>query len=360
MTFKRLRLFGGDSPLRYLDEDVVERTRGRDCETNGWVLRECAAKADKKDILSANTEIANTAQSSFEWIRNIRLNIPTSLSPPAEGYININYYPYIINEANKCKNSSPFLVLIIATVAAEVENREAIRHSWGNESLRSGIPIVRLFMLGTDNTIDQNAILQESEKHHDIIQKNFHDTYRNLTIKTMMGIDWVSVYCSGAKYVMKTDSDMFVNTEHLLDFLVPNLPAKQNYVTGFLLQNHQPHRNENSKWHMPRSLYPDNVYPDFCSGTGYVFSGDVAPKILRASFLVKYVYLEDVFVGICLDKENIRITPPLDGFLFNNYKVQFSPCAYNSLITSHEIGPTELIAFWKLVQEHKVACKNNG
>ncbi|XP_073448989.1 beta-1,3-galactosyltransferase 2-like [Aquarana catesbeiana] len=312
---------------------------------------------NKKDIFSGNDQMTEITQTSFEWIRKTLLSIPSTMSPPAEGYLIINFYPYVLNEPNKCKTVSPFLVLIIASSAVDTEKRQAIRQSWGNESLRVGIPIVRLFMLGIDRTVDHNVILQESEKYHDIVQKNFQDTYKNLTIKTMMGIDWVSVYCPGAKYVMKTDCDMFVNTEHLLDFLEPNEPIKQNYFTGYLLENHQPHRNKDSKWHMPHSLYPYDVYPTFCSGTGYVFSGDVAPRILRASFNVKYVYLEDVFVGICLDKEGIKITPPVDSFLFNNYRVQFNPCFYNRLITSHDIGPAELISFWKLVQEHKETCK---
>ncbi|XP_072276204.1 beta-1,3-galactosyltransferase 2-like [Pyxicephalus adspersus] len=319
-------------------------------------LNDLTKLVDRKYIFLGNREISANTQTAFEWVKKTLLSVPTTLSPPAEGYININYYPYIINEPNKCKTVSPFLVLIIATVATDVEKREAIRQTWGNESLNTGVPIVRLFMLGSDSTVDQNVILEESEKHHDIIQKNFQDTYKNLTIKTMMGIDWVSVYCPEAKYVMKTDSDMFINTERLLDFLGPDLPVKKNYFTGYLLQNHQPHRNRESKWHMPYSLYPGNVYPNFCSGTGYVFSGDVAPKILRASFSAKFVYLEDVFVGICLDKEKVQVIPPPDSFLFNNYKVPFSPCAYNRLITSHEIGPAELIAFWKLIQENKRTC----
>ncbi|XP_068098209.1 beta-1,3-galactosyltransferase 2-like [Hyperolius riggenbachi] len=278
-------------------------------------------------------------------------------SAPPKGYININYYPYIINERLKCKNLNPFLVLIIATVAAEVENRKAIRKTWGNESFVTGKPIVRLFLLGTDSTLDHNIIGEESEQYHDIIQMGFQDTYKNLTIKTMMGIDWVANYCPGAQYVMKTDSDMFVNTNYLVDFL-GHSAAKENYFTGYLMLNHQPHRNKDSKWHMPYSLYPGGVYPSFCSGTGYVFSGDIATKILRASFKVKFVYLEDVFVGICLDKEGIQITHPPNSFLFNNYRVAFDPCSYRKLITSHYINPSELTNMWIIVNDPKVSCES--
>ncbi|KAM9326859.1 beta-1,3-galactosyltransferase 2-like [Gastrophryne carolinensis] len=308
---------------------------------------------NKYYFLANNKEITASNHKLFEWIRNI--NVGTKLSTPAEGYLNIKHYPYIINEPDKCKDKGPFLVLLITTAAAEVKHRAAIRRTWGNESLRADIAIVRLFMLGVDRIVDSKVILQESEKHHDIIQKDFQDTYENLTIKTIMGMEWISDYCPGAKYVMKTDTDMFVNINRLLDFLQPNLPMKQNYFTGFVIQNNGPHRNKDSKWHVPYSLYPHHFYPTFCSGTGYVFSGDLAPKILRASFKVKYLYLEDVFVGLCLDKEGIQITSA-GAFLFHNYRVPWDPCTYNRIITSHYINSTEIVSFWKSVEEHKGTC----
>ena len=39
----------------------------------------------------------------------------------------------------------------------------------------------------------------------------FQDIYYNLTLKTVMGLKWCSIYCNQAKYVMKTDDDIFVN-----------------------------------------------------------------------------------------------------------------------------------------------------
>ena len=39
----------------------------------------------------------------------------------------------------------------------------------------------------------------------------FQDIYYNLTLKTVMGLKWTSIYCNQAKYIMKTDDDIFVN-----------------------------------------------------------------------------------------------------------------------------------------------------
>ncbi|XP_073439028.1 beta-1,3-galactosyltransferase 2-like [Dendrobates tinctorius] len=314
-----------------------------------------ANKRNKSYSLS-NRETLEKNELGFMFVEKVQFKTPSNSSSSTLGYIDIKSYPYIINEPNKCKVKSPFLIFLIATIASEIENRKAIRRTFGNETLKHGASIMCLFLFGKSSQQDLNAVLEESEKYHDIIQKDFQDTYKNLTFKTLMGIEWVSNYCPTAKYIMKTDSDMFVNTERLLDLLGPDQPQKQNYFTGHLMLDQRPHRSENSKWHMPHTLYPDEFYPSFCSGTGYVFSGDVAPKILRSSLKVNYVYLEDVFVGICLDREGIKITQPPESYLFNNFFVPFSPCVYNSIITSHYMTPTDIINFWIIVQDNKWTC----
>ncbi len=43
--------------------------------------------------------------------------------------------------------------------------------------------------------------------------------YRNLTYKHIMGLKWVSTYCSNAHTVVKVDDDTFVNIFQLTTFL---------------------------------------------------------------------------------------------------------------------------------------------
>ncbi|XP_030062653.1 beta-1,3-galactosyltransferase 2-like [Microcaecilia unicolor] len=270
---------------------------------------------------------------------------------------NLHPYRYIINEPHKCKEKNPFLVFLIASTGKEKQLREAIRKTWGNEVIVSGVCIVRLFMLGISNQAKTKSLFKESKLYHDIIQQNFLDTYKNLTLKTMMGMNWVSTYCPNASYVMKTDSDMFVNTEHLIKrFLKPSLPAKRNYFTGFILKNHVPHRDKNSKWYVPPNIYPHTRYPSFCSGTGYLFSTDLAAKIFSAYLKTTYLFLEDVFVGICLKRKGIEIVQPPKAYLFNNHMVRFTPCRYYNLITSHGMNPDLLMNVWHKLQKTKHSC----
>uniref|UniRef100_A0A4W3KGF0 Hexosyltransferase n=1 Tax=Callorhinchus milii TaxID=7868 RepID=A0A4W3KGF0_CALMI len=148
---------------------------------------------------------------------------------------------------------------------------------------------------------------------------DFLDMYYNLTIKTLMGMNWVATYCPHASYVMKTDSDMFVNTEYLISKLLkPKQPPHHSYFTGYLMRGYSLNLNKDSKWYMPLELYPNERYPVFCSATGYVFSTDLAEKIFHISVSIRRLHLEDVYVGVCLAKLRIDPVPPPNEFLLNH------------------------------------------
>lgn len=269
-------------------------------------------------------------------------------------------FAYIINEADKCAagTRAPFLVLLIATEARQVEARNAIRQTWGNESVVPALRLVRIFLLGRGEgelgALQQRALQSESRRHGDIVQQDFVDSYKNLTIKTLMGMNWVAAHCPGTSYVMKTDSDVFVNTEYLVSKLLrPEVQPRRNYFTGNNMRGFGPNRNQNSKWYMPPEMYPGDKYPTFCSGTGYVFSGDLAGKIYQVSLRVRRLHLEDVYVGVCLARLGIEPTPPPNAFLFNHWRVSYSSCKYSHLITSHGFHPNELLKYWHHLQNNK-------
>ena len=40
---------------------------------------------------------------------------------------------------------------------------------------------------------------------------SFQDSYHNLTLKTVMGLKWTSIFCPHAQFILKTDDDIYVN-----------------------------------------------------------------------------------------------------------------------------------------------------
>ncbi|XP_063283439.1 beta-1,3-galactosyltransferase 2 [Pelobates fuscus] len=312
---------------------------------------------------ASNASNTESLQQGVTGLENTLSTNGSIYSEKGNGHQNVYHYKYVINEPEKCQYKSPFLILLIAAEPRQIEARQAIRQTWGNESLVPGIQIVRLFLLGLNvklNGLIEQAIMDESQQYHDIIQQEYLDTYYNLTIKTLMGMNWVATYCSHVRYVMKTDSDMFVNTEYLINKLLkPDLPPRTNYFTGYLMRGYAPNRNKDSKWYMPPDLYPSERYPVFCSGTGYVFSGNLAEKIFKVSLSIRRLHLEDVYVGICLAKLRIDPVPPPNEFVFNHWRVSYSSCKYSHLITSHQFQPSELIKYWNHLQQNKHnACAN--
>ncbi|XP_069460381.1 beta-1,3-galactosyltransferase 2-like isoform X2 [Ambystoma mexicanum] len=267
-------------------------------------------------------------------------------------------FPFLMNEELKCANRTPFLVLMIPSMPADTATRDVIRMTWGNESLLPGVVIARLFLLGVPSLYSvsvHNALSLESSTFKDIIQQDFLDTYNNLTLKTMMGMEWVARFCPNASYVMKIDSDMFLNPVFLVyQLLQPNLKV-QNYFTGLIVKGNVPDRVKSSKWYLPWEAYWGVSYPSYCSGTGYVLSGDVAQKIFNIAYALNPLFIEDVFMGLCLAKLNIRITVPPNN-VFVGERIEYNKCRFAKLITVHHYTKEELARLWPDFMEAKKSC----
>ncbi len=162
------------------------------------------------------------------------------------------------NEPKKCESTTPFLVLLISTNHKEFDARQAIRETWGDENTFGDVRILTLFLLGynTEPVLNQ-MVEQESQIFHDILVEDFVDSYHNLTLKTLMGMRWVFSFCPNAQYVMKTDSDIFVNMDNLVfNLLRPNSKPRRRFFTGHVYKR-RTLRDVHSKWFMPRELYPE-------------------------------------------------------------------------------------------------------
>ncbi|XP_053575377.1 beta-1,3-galactosyltransferase 2-like [Bombina bombina] len=270
-------------------------------------------------------------------------------------------YTFLINQSHKCLNRNPFLVLLVVGKMNDMATRNVIRETWGNESNYNNVDVIRIFLVGVSPMrpdIFQGLLEKESEIYKDIVQQDFQDTYNNLTLKTLMGMEWLTKFCSNARYAMKIDSDMFLNAEYLIHHLLhPELPVRKNYFSGLIVANTVPYRRKSSKWYIPKAIYPNNTYPPYCSGPGYVFSVDMARKIYKMAQVIQVIHLEDSFMGICLDKLNIPPTTPPKG-IFNGHRIDYNRCAFNKLVTVHHYERDELRKIWPdFWSKRTVECK---
>lgn len=249
-----------------------------------------------------------------------------------------------------CRQNPPFLVLLVTSSHEQLLARMAIRNTWGREQVVRGKRINTFFLLGTSPKQDMaRVVAQESQRHRDIIQKDFVDAYFNLTLKTMMGIEWIHHFCPQAAFVMKTDSDMFVNVHYLTELLLKKNRTTR-FFTGYLKMNEFPIRARSNKWFVSKYEYPWDKYPPFCSGTGYVFSGDVASQVYNVSESVPFIKLEDVFMGLCLAKLKIRLEELDSKQTFFPNGLSFSTCRFKKIVACHFIRPREMVNYWQALE----------
>ena len=55
-------------------------------------------------------------------------------------------------------------------------------------------------------------------------------------------------------------------------------------------------RNKKSKWYVSESEYAGAVYPPYCSGSAWIFSMDLVPRLLNASYSQPFFWIDDFYV----------------------------------------------------------------
>ncbi|XP_019618622.1 PREDICTED: beta-1,3-galactosyltransferase 1-like [Branchiostoma belcheri] len=226
-----------------------------------------------------------------------------------EVVINPHIYTFVINSPGKCSGSDVFMVVMVTSAPHNHAQRHAIRHTWGNESNIPGTGIKTVFAVGTTNDAStQQGLHYENKIHKDIIQEDFLDSYKNLTLKTVMCLKWASEFCPNAKFVLKADDDTFVNIFSLVRYLRElDSAAAKRFVTGYVYSGARPIRRSNSRWYLSTEVYPRKSFPEYPAGFAYVISNDITGLIYKVSMTLKYIFLEDVFLGLCLERLNVNV-----------------------------------------------------
>lgn len=265
-------------------------------------------------------------------------------------------YQFIMDYTEICKNKIPFLVLMVPVAPDNVEARDAIRQTWANESMVQGEVVLTLFVLGVSGKSDAEKLKHENLQHHDLIQSNFIDSYHNLTIKTMVIMDWLATHCRTAAYAMKIDSDMFLNIDNLVTMLKqPGIP-KTNYLTGMLMWNRPVIRFNNSKWYVPEEMFPEPNYPTYTLGMGYVFSNDLPEKFVEISKSVKPFNIEDAYIGMCMKKLGLAPKSPPKPSQFMAYNTGYNRCAFSQAITYILGSSKQLVEYWTDLKKPGPPC----
>lgn len=231
-----------------------------------------------------------------------------------------------IVEPPSCGDSNIKLLVFVFSAPANLESRRVIRSTWGSKLKKSDNVRVYFILGRTKDSELHNKIITESGDYEDVLVEEFQDTYLNLTLKTTFMLKWSSQHCTQAKFVFKVDDDVYLNSiklwealesTHLyfksITFQDPNGEERTrsaDYALIGAVQNSIPIRDPTSKWYLPPTFYPLNIFPKFLSGTGYVFSGSLSTPLYHCAIKTPFINLEDVFLtGLCATTQlGLRLT----------------------------------------------------
>lgn len=268
-----------------------------------------------------------------------------------------NKYNFIINEVNRCQELKPYLVLVVPVAPQNKADRKIIRETWGAQKVILDKKIALFFLLGLGK-VDKKELLEESKQYRDMIQSDFVDCYKNLTIKTMVMMEWLDAHCRNAVYAMKIDSDTFLNLPKLVEKL--ESAPKTNYLTGLVEREAVVQRYKGSKWFVPFEIYSRNTYYPYTLGLGYVFSLDLPKRLVEASQQVKALYIEDVYLGMCMHHLGLQPTnPPIHG-AFHVFPLNYNRCQYSKIIVTTLYENTDRLQLWKDFTKPGPYCDNSS
>lgn len=270
--------------------------------------------------------------------------------------------------ADKCAGPV-FLLLAIKSSPRNLERRDALRSTWARERQVRGAQLRRLFLVGTERDPHQarkvNRLLElEAQMHGDILQWDFHDSFFNLTLKQVLFLDWQVTWCTNASFVLNGDDDVFAHTDNMVTYLQSHDPDRHLFV-GHLIQNVGPIRIPWSKYFVPKLVTPEERYPPYCGGGGFLLSRFTAAALRRAAPQLEVFPIDDVFLGMCLQQQGLA---PASHSGVRTAGVRsptarlssFDPCFYRELLLVHRFLPFELVLMWDALSQPNLACGKLG
>ncbi|XP_068105507.1 acetylgalactosaminyl-O-glycosyl-glycoprotein beta-1,3-N-acetylglucosaminyltransferase-like [Hyperolius riggenbachi] len=277
-------------------------------------------------------------------------------------YRHCRSFPQVLNTPQKCGGKAMseelFLLLAIKSSPGNYERRAVIRQTWGQERSYNGVQVKTIFLCGTSRDAREDRHLRqllkiESEAYKDILQWDFHDSFFNLTLKQILFHQWLHEYCPGAHFIFNGDDDVFVNTFNVITYL-NGLEAHRHLYVGQLVKG-GPIRESRSKYYIPVQLLSSNTYPLYCGGGGIIMSRYSAQAIYNASLDIPLFPIDDVYLGMCLEKAGL--TPgyhmgirTMGVYLPTNKEDSFHPCYYKELLMVHRLVPYQMLVMWKAIQ----------
>ncbi|CAN8264629.1 unnamed protein product [Cochlearia groenlandica] len=232
--------------------------------------------------------------------------------------------------------------------------RMAVRKSWMQHKLVKSSKAVARFFVALHSRKEVNVELKkEAEFFGDIVIVPYMDSYDLVVLKTVAICEY-GAHQLAAKYIMKCDDDTFVQVDAVLRE-AKRTPAGKSLYIGNINYYHKPLRH--GKWAVTYEEWPEEDYPPYANGPGYILSNDISRFIVKEfeKHKLRMFKMEDVSVGMWVEQFN-------NGTKQVDYIHSLRFCQYGCVenyLTAHYQSPRQMICLWdKLVLTGKPQCCN--
>ena len=247
---------------------------------------------------------------------------------------------------------------ILTSHYKHTEHRQAIRESYMKPRNKTA-ENRHVFLIGFSNDkAVQEALFLENKKHNDIVLGDFIEAYSNLTLKVLMGFHYVNVYCSGAKSVMKSDDDVFINIDAINNIM--KYINHSRFIAGSCDPKPHINRKPDHRWYVDPRLYSASQFPPYCLGSGYLISQIAMQDVLHSSAYVPVIPVEDAYIGICIARLNNSVNVIHLGRYFTwNRSVgslgfHCTAMSHGSSVTVHGVHPVAMKRLQTCLNERKL------
>ncbi|ELU11599.1 hypothetical protein CAPTEDRAFT_181503 [Capitella teleta] len=268
-------------------------------------------------------------------------------------------FKYLINAPKICANQPVFLMIYVHTATGNYKRRMVIRQTWANPRYFPDTNIRLVFVCGrTDdkNPSAQAALAFEAEQYGDIVQEDFHDSYKNLTYKGVAALKWISLHCRHARFILKSDDDIFVNMFTLLRHLksLDQHGIENRGLLMCLVWTHMKVMRE-GKWAISKAEWPEDHYPTYCSGSAFTMSTDVAIALHNVSYQVPFFWVDDFYITglLPLKLGTVKHKQFMSTYVLNGKQLEekFTGPQWYTYIFSHVHNLNSIQSVWnKLVK----------
>ncbi|XP_039140061.1 hydroxyproline O-galactosyltransferase GALT6-like [Dioscorea cayenensis subsp. rotundata] len=243
------------------------------------------------------------------------------------------------------------LFIGILSAGNHFAERMAVRKSWMS-SIRGSSNIVARFFVALHGRKEVNAELRkEAEFFGDIVLVPFMDSYDLVVLKTVAICEY-GVRAVSAKYVMKCDDDTFVRVDAVMK-QVEKIPQGKSLYIGNINYYHKPLRS--GKWAVTYEEWPEEDYPPYANGPGYVVSSDIADYIVSdfEKHTLRLFKMEDVSMGMWVEQFN--------SSRHVEYVHDLKFCQFGCIdgyFTAHYQSPRQMMCMWDKLRMGKPRCCN--